>query len=290
MRFTVLLSGIAFALMTSASAMAADIVAPDLCAVSGFNGKLSAEGGVWDSDNTDSDGQFQGVGSFSLPLGCAFGFQADVGAATFGDADALGVGGHLFTRDPSSYLLGVHGTYEKWDFDGGSDLNVYHIGAEGELYLGNVSLEAWAGVVDTDESKAKGFAKLTAAYYATEDLRLSVGLRQNDDFSSGVLGAEWQLGSAPLSLTAEGQLGEDDFMSLTAGVKFYFGGPQKSLIDRHRQDDPADGLFDFVGGTKPGATCASEPPLDSETVKAAAIVIREDGPLAPCTPTPPPLG
>lgn len=278
MRITALFSGLAFALMTSASAMAADIVAPDLCAVSGFNGKLSAEGGVWDFDNYDSDGQFQGVGSISLPLGCALGFQADVGAATFGDADAFGVGGHLFTRDPSSYLLGVHGTYESWDFDGGNDLNVYHIGAEGELYLGNISLEAWAGVVDTDETKAKGFAKLTAAYYATDDLRLSVGLRQDGGFSAGVLGAEWQLGSAPLSLTTEAQLGEDDFMSLTAGVKFYFGGPQKSLIDRHRQDDPADGLFDFLGGAASAASSGDGTPiLDGCTTDGVCDGCTADG-------------
>ena len=32
------------------------------------------------------------------------------------------------------------------------------------------------------------------------------------------------------------------------GVKVYFGGSCMAMIDRHRQDDPADGLFDFLGG------------------------------------------
>ena len=51
----------------------------------------------------------------------------------------------------------------------------------------------------------------------------------------------------PLSLTAEGEIGEDDFTSIIGGVKFYFGGSSTALIDRHRQDDPPDGLFDFAG-------------------------------------------
>ncbi|MFO1034842.1 MAG: hypothetical protein U1E15_12495 [Hyphomicrobiales bacterium] len=118
------LSGLIFTLVLSASAMAADISSP-ACAVSGPNGKVNLEGGAWDGDplsgpafgfdGLSTQAIFDGVGSFSSPAGCALGLQIDAGAGSFGDATALGAGAHLFTRDPSSYLLGIHGTYESWN-------------------------------------------------------------------------------------------------------------------------------------------------------------------------------
>ena len=237
-----------FALLVSVPVWAADVAKTDLCAVSGVNGKLYGEGGLVDADGIDSDGKFQGVGSLSLPLGCQLGVQFDAGAGSFGAADAVGVGGHLFMRDPQSYLFGIHGTYENWDFDGVSDsADVWHVGAEAEFYFDNLSLEAWAGLQDTSVTNADFFGRVTAAAYVTDDLRLAAGWRHSDDFNSGVINGEWQLSSMPLSLTAEAEFGEDSYMAVTAGVKFYFGGSEKSLIDRHRQDDPVDGLFDFIG-------------------------------------------
>ena len=43
----------------------------------------------------------------------------------------------------------------------------------------------------------------------------------------------------PLSLFARGDFGNEDYTSVTGGLKVYLSGdPQKSLIDRHRRDDP----------------------------------------------------
>jgi hypothetical protein len=278
MRYSGVVTGFTFSLLMSVSGWAADVAQPDLCAVSGVNGKLHAQGGVWDAKNIGSEGQFQGVGSFSLPLGCAFGLQVDGGAATFGDVGAFGVGGHVFTRDPTSYLLGIHGTYENWNFKGPvKSVDVLTLGAEAEIYLDNISLEGWAGIQDTKASKADFFAKLTAAYYMSEDLRLAVGLRHTHGFTSGVVNGEWQMTDTPLSFTAEAQFGEHRFTSINAGLKFYFGGPQKSLIDRHRQDDPDDGLFDFIGAAAGiagngggGAVCADGTMTDGMATDGAA--------------------
>jgi hypothetical protein len=262
MRISGLITGFTFTLLLTVPAWAADIDQVDLCAVSGPNGKIAAQGGFWDVDDFDSDGQFKGVGSFSMPLGCALGLQIDAGAATYGDdVDALGVGAHLFLRDPSSYLIGVHGTYENWDISGAGNQDVWRIGAEAELYAGMFSLEGWAGLQDTDFSGADVFAKLTAAVYLTEDLRLDAGVRFMEDFTYGAVSAEWQLPDLPVSLTAEGRVGDDDYSSVTVGAKFYFGGEGKSLIRRHREDDPNDGLFDFIGAAG-GAIPAEECTLD----------------------------
>jgi hypothetical protein len=242
--------GLSSFLMASVPSWAADYAAPseDLCAVSAVNGKIHGQGGAYDSDESDGD-LFQGVGSMSFPLGCMAGAQVDVGAGHFGDFNALGLGGHLFFRDPTMYLIGLHATYENWDLDelSDDDISIWRVGPEVELYLGNVSLEAWAGWQEGDELDSSFFGRFTAAFYATENLRLAAGIRHSDEFTSGVVSAEWQLSNAPLSLTAEGELGEDDFTSVLGGVKFYFGGTTTALIDRHRYDDPPDGLFDFAG-------------------------------------------
>ena len=52
------------------------------------------------------------------------------------------------------------------------------------------------------------------------------------------------------SLFVEGRAGENDFRGVWGGVKFYFGQKDKSLIQRHRQDDPINwapkSLFSIV--------------------------------------------
>ena len=289
MKISGVVSGFAFALLMTLPAWSADVVAPDLCAVSGVNGKLAFEGGAWDANGFNNEELIQGVGSLSMPLGCMFGLQLDAGAGEFGDANSVGVGGHLFMRDPNSYLFGVHATYEDWSFDAPAlDVTSWKVGAEGELYLGNISLEAWAGVEDTNRTSTDFFGKFTAAIYATDDLRLSAGIRHASDFTSGVIGAEWQVPDTPLSFTAEGQLGEDDFRSVAIGAKFYFGGTQKSLIDRHRQDDPEDGLFDFLGSAASvGCQPVNSSGSDDEVLSALADGIITDGVVSSTCGAPP---
>lgn len=249
MRGTGVVSGLLFTLLVSASAFAADLPSR-ACAVSGPNGKVNFEGGGWDGFPISSQSVFDGVASFSMPLGCALGLQLDAGAGSFGVATAIGAGAHLFTRDPSSYLLGIHGTYEAWNFDSpNADVNFWTLAAEGELYLGNFSLEGEAGLMDTNLSNSSFAGRLTAAYYVSDDFRLSLGAHQFDSFTTSIAAAEWQLPDMPLALGLEAKLGEDnDYRSITLGIKYYFGSAQKSLIRRHREDDPADGLFNNAGG------------------------------------------
>ncbi|MGR3291066.1 MAG: hypothetical protein ACU0C9_07700, partial [Paracoccaceae bacterium] len=44
-------------------------------------------------------------------------------------------------------------------------------------------------------------------------------------------------------------IGKDDFVSVWAGLRVYLGAEDKTLIRRHREDDPrnwlANDLFDF---------------------------------------------
>lgn len=255
-RAAILLSGTVAAGLYGSVAFAADVSSPaSLPAVSAPNGKVEIGAG-WDNlDDYDSDTVFRGGASFSFPVGDMFGIQADMAAVdTFGDTS---IGGtlHAFTRDPNSYLLGAIGGYAN-----AGDANVWYVGPEAELYLGNVSVEAVAGYMNVDVSNSsssdKFFAIGDVALYATDNLRLSVGASSVAGFETGRAGLEWFMGDdmgVPASFKLDGRVGEDGFTSIEAGLSFYFGGDDKSLIRRHREDDPRNRSLDIFGATAGGA-------------------------------------
>ncbi len=236
-----------------------------LPAVSGPNGKLEfALGGITDPDNA----VFRAAGSFSLPVGDSFGLQADVAAQSFGGDWSVGGALHAFTRDPNAYLFGVTGGVVVAD---GAMLAA--IGPEAELYLDRVSLEFWAGwaaieyddvALDDDDGF---FAFGDIAYYINDDWRVSLG-------GASVLGTEWlNLATEyqftgmgmPISGTAEFRAYDTGAYSAMVGIKGYFGDPGKSLIDRHRQDDPRNRVLDLFGAASSmSETADGGPPVPGD--------------------------
>jgi hypothetical protein len=231
------------------SAFAADIVEPPGCtpAVSGLNGKVEAGAGYADARDESGGLAWQAGGSLSFPLGCMFGLQLDAGVKDQLDDTMFGGITHLFMRDPESYLLGLTGGV--LDFE---HATLYPVGPEAELYLGNFSLEAWGGYVNIDgddDSKDSGFVIADAAFYLTDDFRVSVGGKIVDDYEGLRAGFEYQFGGMPMSVFTNAEFGDDDYVSIIGGLKFYFGGEDKSLIRRHREDDPRNRTLDlFVPG------------------------------------------
>jgi len=245
-------------LAVSGAAQAADLDTACVQAVSGFNGKIEGAAGFIDQDisivngpviGSDDGARFHGAGSLSLPLGCLLGVQVDAAAGDLAGQTFVGGAAHVFMRDPSSYLVGVHGMYTNIDsalVPGDND--IWRVGPEVEFYLNNFSVEAWAGLESSDSNGEDFFATVDLAMYATEDLRLNVGFRRFLDMNAFAAGAEWQVSDTmPVSLFVEGQVGENDYATVFGGVKFYFGGEQKSLIRRHREDDPKNRVPDLVG-------------------------------------------
>jgi hypothetical protein len=222
-----------------------DLVLP---AVSGINGKLELDfGGITDPESAT----FRAAGSLSVPIGERFGVQGDVSIGNIDDSWSFGGALHAFTRDPSSYLLGVTAGVVVAD---GSRLAA--IGPEAELYLDRVSLEGWAGwaaidyedVLMPDESGF--FAIGDVAWYPTDDWRLSIGGASILGRESLKLATEYQFAGLgfPLSGTGEVRAYDTGAWSAKIGIKGYFGGdPDKSLIDRHRQDDPPNRALDLFG-------------------------------------------
>ncbi|MGI9416141.1 MAG: hypothetical protein ACR2PM_20895 [Hyphomicrobiales bacterium] len=238
--------GAVLGLGVTGAAMAADFDSPPPAgsepAVSEPNGKISVQGGFRDEDNIDSEAIGKANGSFSLPLGHSFGAQAD-GWIGVGDERTFGgVGGHLFWRDPSIGLLGVTGSYGFVDYDNNPDEELGRIGGEGELYLDQLTFAAAAGYQfgdsDVDEG---GYVSGEVRWYLSPDFLLYGGAEYDPEREGiGRAGVEFQPGLAGfpgLSLFADGMAGDNDFAQVLFGVRYYFGSP-KSLVDRHRKDDP----------------------------------------------------
>ena len=247
-RAAFLLTGTIAAGMYGGVSMAADVeTVTSLPAVSGINGKIEAAGGWADIDDLGDDEVFRGGAAISFPVGDMFGIQADLTALDFYGETAVGGALHAFTRDPNSYLLGVYGGYVDAGF-----ADAWYVGPEAELYIDNFTIEAVGGYVDVSgggSSSDDFYALGTLAFYATDNLRLSIGASTFGGFDSGHAGLEWFMGDMgfPVSLTLDGQFGEESFTSVMAGFSIYFGGEDKSLIRRHREDDPRLYNFFFFG-------------------------------------------
>ena len=229
-------------------------------AVGGFNWKLAGLGGVL-ADRTIAGAQ----GSFSVPIGSALGLQIDGATGTF-DNRYFGAGaGHLFWRDPSRGLVGVYGSHTFWDQFGG--LSVSHVAGEAEAYLGPFTIQGIAGAefgdskttvtsavtsststttfFETYDGRTRFFDEVNLAWYVNDNTRLFVGHRYLGGKNALALGGEvavpW---TGPFLLTAfvEGRIGEADFHGIWGGLRFYWDQKNKTLIQRHRQDDPYNWL------------------------------------------------
>lgn len=240
----------AIALIAASPALAGGSVAMDEprsgAAVSAPNGKIAVFGG-----GGDDGGIVYGEASYSMPVGHAFGLQLD---GLVGDVDDIGglVQGaaHLFWRDPSKGLLGLYGSVLSVD---SSDM--YRVAGEGQLYLNRISLEGMIGFDDADDNDST-FWSGTFAYYLNDNTRAYGGARHSDWRDGTVQGAgtagfvglehqtSWGDGGRAYSLFGEARFGDDDYHAAWGGLRIYFG-ENKSLIRRHREDDPFTVLPDL---------------------------------------------
>ena len=258
-------------------------------AVAEANGKFEFGGGFGGMTGFNNTNPVYGAGSFTVPLGDTFGLQGDIAVSnSFGQTN-IGGAGHFFTRDPNSYLLGVVGGYGSFGQATGA-----WIGPEVELYANQFSFEGSAGYLRVTPNGFAGFDKLFAignvGLYATNNLRFTLGAATVADFKTAHFGGEYFLAGSglPISLKLDGSIGDNNYYAAKAGLTFYFGGPSKDLIRRHREDDPpnsAASLFNSGGvnlGFKPPAA-AGAPPLpvciyDGETPTEFAINKPCNGP------------
>ena len=226
-------------------------LAQQLPAVSAPNGKLEFDAGALTLPSPAFVGR--AAGTITIPVGERFGVQADVSLSTasgFTGSTAL----HVFTRDPASYLIG--GTLGAVRTPGAT---VLAAGPEAELYLDRWTLEAWAGVAlnmptaPAGPSHVGAFGMGGVAYYPTDDWKLSLDVSSLDGYNAIEFGSEYLLRNfeLPVAVTGTAHLGQDGAARFMLGLRGYFGpDPDKSLLRRHREDDPSDravGLMTAVG-------------------------------------------
>jgi hypothetical protein len=255
-------------------------------AVDGVNGKVDALGGSF----ADS-AVYAGGGSLSLPLGCEFGLQLDSIAGSFDNRFFATLGGHLFWRNPTEGLLGLYGSYSDWDQAGG--VHVGHVGPEAEWYLGQWTLQGTAGAEFGNNTsatigsttlnfdvKTRNYDQVNLQYYLQDNFDIYAGHRYLGGENALALGGEWGIPMSHgvmASLFAEGQIGQDNFHGVWGGVRFYFGQKDKSLIRRHREDDPVDWGIGEFGGLS-----------NNKTTTTATPTSPPPPPMSPPPPPPPP--
>lgn len=225
-----------------------EALADPLPAVDGLNGKVSAFGGA-----VDGLAFYGAAGSVSLPLGARYGLQIDGIAGSFdsrfqGDVAAGGAATHLFWRDPSIGMLGAYGAYLHTDAYGGGD--AWAAAPEAAIYFSRFTVEGMAGIQGGEAGRqAPGnrafgprfFNLLQLSYYPTDNLKLSIGQTYSLGRNVGLVGAEWGFptrNGTMLAAFATGSVAESGDTAILGGLRFYMGQRDKSLIRRHREDDP----------------------------------------------------
>lgn len=205
-------------------------------AVSALSGKADLGTGI-------SNGTGVGLlsGSLTAPVGSSLGLQLDGAGGKREPQTGTGTGAHLFWRDPVAGLAGI-AVERIWL--GSTFLD--RIGAEAELYEPHWTLAGAAGYQNGFVPHS-AYTKLDLRFYVTGDLMLSAGVHQSGGRYIGRTGVEWQAGTIDnlggLTLFADAGVGTRDNDFVLAGVRFYFGA-DKSLIRRHREDDPPNSLGD----------------------------------------------
>ena len=269
---SVLSAGVIAAAISIAPALARDP------AVSVTNLKLTAQGGT-----ADDEGAWLGVGALTLPVGPAWGVQAEAGIFGVDDDTAYGFAGHIFKRDPDSYLAGLFAAYAGEDE---FDLQATRVGGEVEFYMDRVTLLLKAGYQFSDDLDDTAFGEAELHWYTTDNFVLRGGASFDEENILGHVGAEWQLGISALpglALRADAVFGDEDYDSVVGGITYYFGS-DASLKDRHRKQDPDSALFDLFQTVERERANAC-PPVNTQ-INAFKFGPQQQ---SACTPPPPPL-
>jgi hypothetical protein len=243
-------------------------------AVSATNLKVTAAGG-----SSNGDGSFEGVAGLTMPLSPAWGVQAEAGLFSTDGDTSTGLAGHLFKRDPDSYLAGLFVSYASEDE---FDIDATRVGAEAEFYLGQVTLLLKGGYQSSDALGDTAFGEAELLWYASDNFRLAGGASFDDERAIGHAGAEWLLGATSLpglALRADAYAGDDDHDSVMGGVTYYFGS-DASLKDRHRRQDPDSALFVLFQAVESARANSCEP-VQQQAFKSGPLNLSCNAPPPP---------
>ena len=224
-------------------------------AVSAMNASVDFSGGVMEGNGT---GQIGAVGA--IPVGDKYGFQIDSLYRQGGSINAGGLAGHMFYRDPTSYLAGVT---TQWNNVEGRD--TYRFGVETEWYMNDITLSPSLGVQHGDiNDGSDGYYDVDLSYYATENLKFTANSGGFEHTFGGSARVEWQPeDNSPFSIYA--MIGDSNQARTyaLAGIRFHFGSEGQSLQHRNRYSDPKNivtPLDGLIGSSYRGGNCIPPTP------------------------------
>ena len=280
-----ILMGAVCALTMTGAVHAADFTPPPQDNGLFYTGLIEAWGG-WtfadgdpDNDTVIDDDDHPALGGsarVSIPFSNNFSGQLDIdGEANLLNGSqiddnyghAFWATGHLSLRDPSSHLIGVFGSIGAASAGEDEQANVFVIGGEGQLYLGNFTLYGQAGYFTTDNEDPGGFDGIEDAVFVRAVGRMFLGagtrLEAEGTFASGDIdpdatadssdpmwawGARFEQEIAGLGATnmplawfagyrgsyAENQSDNTEYTDHTfmVGLRFLFGSPTLQDNDR----------------------------------------------------------
>jgi hypothetical protein len=255
-RYTARLYGAAAGVLT----LLLPAVAGAQSAVSKVNGKVSGSTG-----SIDGDGAALFQGTLSMPLAPGFGGKVDGLIGPSDDGTIFGGALHLFWRNPEVGLIGVFGSHLEND-----DASADRVGLRGQYYLGQFTLRGAFGYQFSDDDDGDDddgiLTELDLRFYPGPDIVVGAGAETaGGQFQVNLTGEIMPDFLPPgLSLFVDGAAGEDDYEHILVGVRFYIGD-DKDLIDRDREDVPADPLTGGLG------TIARQPDRQNNNSSFGAI-------------------
>jgi hypothetical protein len=255
------LCALALCLASPAISQETAISAP---AVSAPNAKLSIEGGLGGAQGIPTLGQGFVSGSFTFPIAQQWGVQLDATGGSVAKQFTGGAGGHIFWREPKTALIGLTGGIANV-----AGATFGRFGAETDIYVNNALTLSAAGGYQTGATSTraivnKGFyGNVGATLYPDPNLAISLGVSRTPNVFGAYASAEYQPeGWKGVSLFVNGTVAEHRQFAVRGGLVLYFG-KDKSLIRRHREDDPVN-LLNGPGG---GVTWAGLAALQQKIIR-----------------------
>ena len=179
--------------------------------------------------------------SLSLPVTSHLGLQTDGLLTRVGTQNFGGGGMHLFWRDSDKGFIGLTAGGIAGDL-------LYQLqgGIEAEYYIKQFTLGVNLGAatiqynhpapfIDTHPTDV--YATASLSYYPLDNLMVQGAYSRLYGNNLGELLLEFQTPVRDLSLFAELAKGDNGYDHALFGLRYYFG-KDKSLIRRHREDDP----------------------------------------------------
>ncbi|MEO0328165.1 MAG: hypothetical protein AAF217_06145 [Pseudomonadota bacterium] len=204
--------------------------------VDSINYEFSVLGGAFERNDigTASNAMFTASLASPIPFFERFGFQTDLGIGVYdGDFTSAAAALHLFYRDPETGSVGIYGD---WSY-----VNPEHAGrvaGEFAFYNGRWSLDVLAGMQFGQHVLTEFIDEVDLSFYFTDNFRGSVGHRLTSRGHVGNVSFESLLndqGFEGWSLFGEIEAGEDNYVGGFGGIRYAFGSPTTTLIERDRK-------------------------------------------------------